>query len=57
MNGGDVFRLQKLMCHKEIETTKGYLNLTTDDLGQDYDALNPLDTMQKKQKVIHMRRD
>lgn len=45
MNGGDVFRLQKLLCHKNIETTKGYLNLTIKDISKDYDKLNPLDSL------------
>lgn len=56
MNGGDVFRLQKLMCHKEIETTKGYLNLTVGDLEQNYDHLNPLDVMQKNQETIKIKK-
>ena len=55
MNGGDVFRLQKLMCHKSIETTKGYLNLNIGDLEQDYDKLNPLDTMAENKKHIKLK--
>lgn len=52
LNGGDVFRLQKLMCHKDLETTRLYLSdLGTDDLGADYHNLNPLDSMSKSGRI------
>lgn len=53
MNGGDVFRLQKLLCHRNITTTKEYRNFTSEDLKVDFDKLNPLDSMTKE--VIKMR--
>jgi len=43
MAGGDVFRLQKLLTHKNINITKDYLNLRVDDLKVQYNELNPLD--------------
>lgn len=43
MAGGDVFRLQKLLTHKNINITKDYLNLRVDDLKIGYNELNPLD--------------
>lgn len=43
--GGDVFRLQRLMCHSSIEITKEYINLTTDDLAMNLDDLTPLKSM------------
>ena len=51
MNGGDVFRLQKLMCHKNLETTKKYLSFSTNDLNQDYQKLNPLDTIGNNETI------
>ncbi len=56
MNGGDVFRLQKLMCHKDIQTTKGYMNLTITDLEKDFSMLNPLDNL-SSQGRINMERE
>lgn len=56
MNGGDIFRLQKLMCHKEIETTKGYLNLTVKDLEKEYQKLNPLDAIGSNEQITMNRR-
>lgn len=41
MNGGDICRLQKLLCHSDITITKEYLNLIVDDLQVDYDMYNP----------------
>ncbi|HCT64441.1 MAG TPA: integrase [Lachnospiraceae bacterium] len=52
MSGGDVFRLQKLMCHSDIAVTKEYLNLTVDDLSVNLDSLTPLkDISNKKIKL------
>ena len=48
--GGDVFRLQKLMGHSNINVTKDYLNLLVDDLKDRYDELNPLEQIEKKKK-------
>lgn len=43
LNGGDVFTLQNLLGHTEIETTKVYINLDTSELRQQNDKFNPLD--------------
>lgn len=45
MAGGDVFRLQRLMCHSSIEITKEYLNLSTEDLSKGLDDLTALKNM------------
>ena len=52
--GGNVFVLQKLMMHSDLNTTKQYLNLYLDDLRQDYDKFNPLDQMVKHGIKIKM---
>lgn len=49
---GDVFHLQRLMQHKSIETTKGYLNLVLDDLQCDYQDLNPLDNFIRNNDMV-----
>ena len=52
LNGGDVFRLQKLMCHKDLKTTRLYLSdLEMKDLSINYHDLNPLDSMIKSDKI------
>lgn len=43
LNGGDICKLQKLMGHADIMTTKKYINLYAKDVQKDYDRLNPLD--------------
>ncbi|MEA4988529.1 MAG: tyrosine-type recombinase/integrase [Anaerovorax sp.] len=40
LNGGDVFRLQKLMIHNDISITKGYLNLSLEDLQVGFEEHN-----------------
>lgn len=42
-NGVDVFKLQKLMGHSDINTTRIYVNLASEDLKVDYEKFNPLD--------------
>lgn len=51
VSGGDVFRLQKILGHQSLSTTKEYLDMFGHDLQQDFDSFNPLDKMQKQQKV------
>lgn len=43
LNGGDVFSLQELLGHADVETTKIYINLDTQELKQQNDKYNPLD--------------
>lgn len=41
-SGGDLFRLQQLMCHSNINITKGYIHMTTKEVGRDLDDLTYL---------------
>lgn len=43
--GGSVEKLQKLLNHKSIETTMGYVKLLTGDLAKNYEQFNPLDRL------------
>ena len=53
-NGGDAFRLQKLLGHSSLEMTKRYVNMFTSDLAEGFDEVNPLDMLIRKQGVKHV---
>lgn len=52
LNGGDAFRLQQLLGHADITTTKKYVAMFSEDLAVDYDKLNPLDNLTTKGSKI-----
>ena len=45
LNGGDIFRLQKLLGHSDLTVVKEYVNMFSSDLSLNYSQFNPLDTM------------
>ena len=47
-NGGNIAYLQNILGHSKLETTKLYLNITTEDLKIDFDTFCPLDTSKRK---------
>ena len=49
VNGGDVFRLQKLLGHSTLEMTRHYVNLFGTDLKKNYEDFSPLDTLTRGQ--------
>lgn len=53
LNGGDIFRLQKILGHKSLEMVKNYVQMFSADLHNNYDKFNPLENMsiQEKQKI------
>jgi len=58
LSGGDIFRLQKLMCHNDIRSTKEYLDLCTNDLKVNYEKFNPLEQLvDKNRKYIRMNKN
>lgn len=54
--GGDPFRLQKLLNHKDLTMTRHYVNLYGNDLSLNYDRLNPLEQMSKNCKTIKLHK-
>ncbi|OLR63693.1 hypothetical protein BHF69_02350 [Anaerostipes sp. 992a] len=45
LNGGDIFRLQKILGHSSIDIVKEYVNMFSCDLQMGFSDFNPLDTL------------
>lgn len=43
LNGGDIFRLQKILGHSDLTVVKEYVQMFGQDLAVDFDKFNPLD--------------
>ena len=43
LNGGDIFSLQKILGHEDIESTRIYIELTKEEIRLQNDKYNPLD--------------
>jgi integrase/recombinase XerD len=50
LNGGDIFRLQKILGHSSMDIVKEYVNMFSTDLQQDFDVFNPLENIRVNQK-------
>lgn len=54
-NGGDPFSLQKMLDHSDLETTKLYISMFSDDLKKCSESFNPLERLApKKHKRMAM---
>lgn len=54
LNGGDIFRLQKMLGHSDLTVVKEYVQMFGNDLSIDFDKFNPLDKLglnQTKSKI------
>lgn len=56
MAGGNAIKLQKLLNHKNIETTMRYVNLYGADIADDLDLFNPLDNFKRNNYKPQTRR-
>ena len=48
LNGGDIFRLQKILGHSSIEMVRNYVEMFSEDLKKDFAVYNPLDNFLKE---------
>lgn len=48
LNGGDVFRLQKMLGHSSLDVVKEYVNMFNADLQNQFENFNPLDRITKE---------
>lgn len=46
-NNGNMFVLQKILGHSTLEMTRRYVRLFAEDIKEDYDKFNPLDTLKR----------
>ena len=49
MAGGGMVQLQTLLGHSTLDMTRHYIDIYGLDLKRDYERLNPLDNIQKRQ--------
>lgn len=49
-NNGNMYALQKILGHSTLDMTRKYVNLFSEDIKEDFDRFNPLDTIKRKQK-------
>lgn len=50
LNGGDIFRLQKILGHSSMDMVKNYVEMFNDDLQKDFNTFNPLENLRKEKK-------
>lgn len=51
LNGGDIFRLQKLLGHSTMDMVRKYVNMYSADLQNGYDRFSPLDNISNKKTI------
>lgn len=49
-NNGNMFVLQKILGHSSLEMTRKYVRLFSEDIKEDFDKFNPLDSIKRSAK-------
>ena len=55
LNGGDIFRLQKVLGHSDLSVVKEYVQMFGNDIALDFDKFNPLDRMELEKNKAKIR--
>ena len=58
LNGGDIFRLQKILGHSDLTVVREYVNMFSNEVAVDFDKFNPLDNLSSnaKKTLIRMKK-
>jgi len=56
LNGGDSFRLQKILGHSTMRMVREYVNMFSNDLKKDFNDYNPLEQFKVNKKHIKMKK-
>lgn len=54
-NGGDIFRLQKILGHKNMEMVREYVNMFSEDLKEDFENLIQSINSKTKKKLLRYK--
>ena len=54
LNGGDIFRLQKILGHSDLSVVKEYVQMFGNDLTVGFDKFNPLDRLTVNQHTAKL---
>jgi len=54
LNGGDAFRLQKILGHSSMKMVREYVNMYDEDLKKDFNTFNPLEEFNDNGEYINM---
>lgn len=55
LNGGDIFRLQKILGHSDLTVVREYVNMFSNEVAVDFDKFNPLDNLSANTKKTLIR--
>ncbi|MDR1630692.1 MAG: tyrosine-type recombinase/integrase [Oscillospiraceae bacterium] len=55
LNGGDIFRLQKILGHSSLDMVRNYVEMFNEDLQKDFETFNPLDNFVKDKRADVLR--
>lgn len=55
-NGGDIFRLQKILGHSSLDMVKKYVNLYSHDLKDNFESYNPINQFYSSSKRLTLKK-